>query len=68
MASDDPLRSARLPSPEQVIELLGEEFSRVGYEVEDVVIGGGRPPHLTVIADAENGVDLDAIATLSRVA
>lgn len=68
MASDDPLRSARLPSREQVIELLDEEFTRAGYEVEDVVFGAGRPPRLTVIADAENGVDLDAIATLSKVA
>lgn len=68
MASDDPLRSGRLPSPEQVAELLDAEFTRAGYEVEDVVIGGGRPPRLTVIADADNGVDLDAIATLSKVA
>jgi len=51
-----------------VIELLDGEFSRAGYEVEDVVLGGGRPPRLTVIADAEDGVDLDAIATLSKVA
>lgn len=68
MASDDPLRSTRLPSREQLIELLDEGFTRAGYEVEDVVIGGGRPPHLTVVADAEGGVDLDAIATLSKVA
>lgn len=68
MASDDPLRSARLPSREQVIELLDAEFARAGYEVEDVVLGGGRPPRLTVVADAEDGVDLDAIAILSKVA
>ena len=68
MASDDPLRSAKLPSREQVIELLDEEFTRAGYEVEDVEFGAGRPPRLTVIADAEHGVDLDAIATLSKVA
>lgn len=68
MASDDPLRSARLPSREQLIELLDEEFARAGFEVEDVVLGGGRPPRLTVVADADDGVDLDAIATLSKVA
>lgn len=68
MASEDPLRSARLPSREQVIELLDDEFTRAGYEVEDVVIGGGRPPHVTVIADSDDGLDLDAIATLSKVA
>ena len=68
MASDDPLRSAQLPSREQVIELLDAEFTRAGYDVDDVLIGGGRPPRLTVVADAEDGVDLDAIATLSKVA
>lgn len=68
MASDDPLRSARLPSREQVIELLDGEFTRAGYELEDVLIGGGRPPRITVVADSENGLDLDAVATLSRLA
>ena len=68
MASDDPLRSAQLPSRERVIELLDGAFVRAGYEVEDVLIGGGRPPRLTVVADAEGGVDLDAIAALSKVA
>ncbi len=68
MASDDPLRSARLPTREQVIELLDGEFARAGYEVEDVTIGGGRPPRITVIADSETGLDLDAVATLSRLA
>ncbi|MCW2733650.1 MAG: hypothetical protein JWR13_4466, partial [Mycobacterium sp.] len=33
MASEIPLRSARLPSPQQVIELLQDEFGRAGYEV-----------------------------------
>ncbi|MEX7469544.1 ribosome maturation factor RimP [Mycobacterium adipatum] len=68
MASDDPLRSAQLPSRERVVELLDGAFVRAGYEVEDVLIGGGRPPRLTVVADAEGGVDLDAIAALSKVA
>ncbi len=45
VASDDPLRSARLPSREQVIELLDGEFARAGYEVEDVAIDAAtRPP------------------------
>ena len=68
MASDDPLRSARLPTREQVIELLDGEFARAGYEVEDVTIGGGRPPRITVIADSDEGLDLDAVAALSRAA
>ena len=58
-----------LPSPTQVIELLGGEFARAGYEIEDVVIDTGtRPPRITVIADGDDPLDLDTIATLSRSA
>jgi ribosome maturation factor RimP len=65
VASDPQLRSARLPSQQQVIELLDGEFARAGYEIEDVVIDAGtRPPRITVIADGDNGLDLDSIATL----
>ena len=69
MASDPQLRSARLPSQQQVIELLDGEFARAGYDIEDVVIDADtRPPRITVIADGDDGLDLDAIATLSRAA
>ncbi len=58
-----------LPSQTQVIELLGGEFARAGYEIEDVVIDPrARPPRITVIADGDTALDLDAIATLSRSA
>jgi ribosome maturation factor RimP len=58
-----------LPSQTQVIELLGGEFVRAGYEIEDVVIDTGtRPPRITVIADGDGPLDLDTIATLSRSA
>jgi ribosome maturation factor RimP len=58
-----------LPSQTQVIELLGEEFARAGYEIEDVVIDARtRPPRITVIADGDDPLDLDTIATLSRSA
>jgi ribosome maturation factor RimP len=58
-----------LPSQTQVIELLGGEFARAGYEIEDVVIDTGtRPPRITVIADGDDPLDLDTIATLSRSA
>jgi ribosome maturation factor RimP len=58
-----------LPSQTQVIELLGEEFARAGYEIEDVVIDTrARPPRITVIADGETALDLDTIAALSRSA
>jgi ribosome maturation factor RimP len=69
VASDPQLRSARLPSQKQVIELLDGEFARAGYEIEDVVIDSGtRPPRITVIADGDEALDLDSIAALSRSA
>jgi ribosome maturation factor RimP len=52
-----------------VIELLDGEFARAGYEIEDVEIdAAARPPRITVIADGDEGLDLDAIAALSRSA
>lgn len=69
MASDVPLRSARLPSQEQVIELLTEEFARAGYEIEDVLVQETvKPPRIVVVADGDNGIDLDAAAVLARSA
>lgn len=69
MASEIPLRSARLPSQRQVIELLEREFARAGYDVEDVVIdASARPPTVVVIADGDRGLNLDALASLSRLA
>jgi ribosome maturation factor RimP len=56
-----------LPSQEQVIELLDNEFARAGYEIETVVVDArARPPRITVIADGDDPLDLDAIAGLSR--
>ena len=58
-----------LPSQTQVIELLGGEFARAGYEIEDVVIDSRtRPPRIMVIAGGDKALDLDTIATLSRSA
>ncbi|TRW80649.1 ribosome maturation factor RimP [Mycolicibacterium sp. 018/SC-01/001] len=62
-------RSAGLPSQRQVIDLLADEFARAGYDIEDVVVdGSARPPRVTVVADGDEGLDLDAIAELSRMA
>ncbi len=58
-----------LPSQTQVIELLGAEFARAGYEIEDVVIDARtRPARITEIADGDKALDLDTIATLSHSA
>ncbi|KWX65773.1 ribosome maturation factor RimP [Mycobacterium sp. NAZ190054] len=62
-------RSTGLPSQRQVVELLDGEFARSGYDLEDVVIDtAARPPRITVVADRDQGLDLDAIAELSRTA
>jgi ribosome maturation factor RimP len=56
-----------LPSQEQVFELLDNEFARAGYEIEAVVVDAkAAPPRITVIADGDDPLDLDTIASLSR--
>lgn len=58
-----------LPSPDQVIELLADEFTRAGYEIDGVTIDTrSRPPRIAVVADGDTALDLDAIAELSRTA
>lgn len=69
MASENPLQSVRLPSQREVAELLDAEFTRAGYEVEDVAIDDTtRPPRIVVIADGDGGLNLDTLAALSRMA
>ena len=69
MAPDPKLPSADLPSQKQVIELLDGEFARAGYEIDDVVVNAAtRPPRITIVADSDKGLDLDAVAMLSRLA
>ena len=65
--------SARLPSQQQVIELLEGEFARAGYEIEDVVVdAAARPPRITVVADGDEapgpGLDRGAVAVGVRTA
>lgn len=61
--------SAGLPSQKEVIELLDGEFARAGYEIEDVIVDpAARPPRITVVADGDDGLDLESIAQLSRTA
>ena len=44
-----------------------DEFARAGYEIEDVVVDAkARPARITVIADGDDPLDLDTIASLSR--
>ena len=61
--------STGLPSPERVIELLGDEFARAGYEIEDVTIDThGGQPCVRIVADGDDPLDMDTVAELSRSA
>ncbi len=68
MAPDPKLPAADLPSQQQVIELLDGEFARAGYEIEVAIDAAARPPRITVVADGDAALDLDTIASLSRMA
>ena len=60
---------AGLPSPEQVTELLADEFSRAGYEIDAVEVDErSRPPRIRVVADGDTPLDLDRVSELSRAA
>ncbi len=62
-------RPAGLPSPEQVIELLAEEFGRAGYEIDGVTIDTRSvPARIRVVADGDTPLDLDTVSELSRSA
>jgi ribosome maturation factor RimP len=52
-----------------LIELLEGEFGRAGYDVEDVVVeSSARPARVVVIVDGDQGLDLDSLGALSRLA
>ncbi|MEO8816204.1 MAG: ribosome maturation factor RimP [Mycobacterium sp.] len=58
-----------LPSQTQVIELLDAEFTRAGYEIEDVVVDADAElPRITVVADGDTPLNLDTAAALARSA
>lgn len=62
-------RSRGMPSPPEVVELLGADFARVGFEIDDVTIDTTtRPPRILVVADGDTALDLDTVAELSRTA
>jgi ribosome maturation factor RimP len=54
-------------SPAQLRELLSPVVSSAGYDLEDVeVSSAGRRSVVRVIIDRDGGVDLDAVADISR--
>ncbi len=62
-------RPAGLPSPERVTALLHDQFSRAGYDIEDVVVDTrAQPARIRVVADGDIPLDLDTVSELSRSA
>ncbi len=53
---------------EHLLELLAPIVARTGHDLEDVsVTSAGRRSLVRVIVDADDGVDLDAVAEISRL-
>jgi ribosome maturation factor RimP len=53
---------------EHLIALLEPRVSGAGYDLEDVAVAtAGRRKLLRITVDAEGGIDLDAVAEVSRI-
>ena len=53
---------------ERLLSLLGPVVAAVGYDLEDVNVSvAGRRSLVRLIVDADGGIDLDAVAEVSRV-
>jgi ribosome maturation factor RimP len=53
---------------EHLLDLLGPLVTEAGYDLEDVsVTAAGRRSLVRVTVDADGGIDLDAVAVVSRV-
>jgi ribosome maturation factor RimP len=69
-----PSRPSRGPNPggsaalrARLLELLGPVVATTGHDLEDVTVtAAGRRSLIRVIVDADGGVDLDAVADVSR--
>jgi ribosome maturation factor RimP len=52
---------------EHLLELLGPLVAEIGYDLEDITVSSaGRRSMLRIIVDADGGIDLDAVAAVSR--
>ena len=59
--------TARTPQRQQLIELIGPVITAAGYDLDDLsVTAAGRRSLIRVSVDGDNGIDLDAVATISR--
>jgi len=54
---------------ERLLGLLGPVVSAAGYDLEDVTVSAaGRRSLIRLSVDADGGIDLDAVAEVSRIA
>jgi ribosome maturation factor RimP len=59
--------TARTPQRQQLIELIGPVVSAAGYDLDDLsVTAAGRRSLIRVSVDSDHGIDLDAVADISR--
>jgi ribosome maturation factor RimP len=59
--------TARTPQRQQLIELIGPVITAAGYDLDDLsVTAAGRRSLIRVSVDGDHGIDLDAVATISR--
>jgi ribosome maturation factor RimP len=59
--------TARTPQRQQLIELIGPVITAAGYDLDDLsVTAAGRRSLIRVSVDGDHGIDLDAVATVSR--
>ena len=63
-----PRANAIAQAREHLMEVLAPVVAETGYDLEDVTVtSAGRRSLVRVIVDADGGVDLDAVAEVSRV-
>ena len=56
-----------VPPPDKVTELVGGVVARLGAELEMVTVSAaGRRSVVKLVVDGENGLDLDALAEITR--
>jgi ribosome maturation factor RimP len=59
--------TARTPQRQRLIELLGPVITSQGYDLDDLsVTAAGRRSLIRITVDGDDGIDLDAVAEVSR--
>ncbi len=59
--------TARTPQRQEVIDLISPVITAAGYDLDDLsVTAAGRRSLIRVSVDSDHGIDLDAVATISR--